>query len=600
MTAFDLYPPLPYPYKRNPRHLQGKTLGFISRLSATAFSKVANPSPQGESLWRRAFGTSKEDPSRAGRDGNNWAATASEDAATVRLIKALRSKAPGGWTDDRYEQSRHQLGAVHVAIDRTGRVLQQAEFQVFKRDKAHPDGRRPLTEDDPPEGGRWCKPYDLVKLLRRPNKQDSFGKMMYRINQQLNLTGMALTFMLPNSMEEAGQQPWPIELYQIPTAIAIPQAVTSPQYPEGYYRIQPLYPYGPFSSYPTPNSSVGAPIPAQWMLKMLFPHPLLRYEGYSPLTALKNEIDQLEAINRSRWYSMKRSFNPSAVLNMDETEMPGPLPEPELNRIHAEWEKFIGPENAGKLVVGLPGGKFELFGDRPVDMDYQSGWEQELSFILGGGFGITKPAAGMIEDSSYATLFATLKQLYMITLQPICDDIAHTFTILLAPFFGDDLEVEIRCKRIDDHDIAFMKVDKMVALKGMPESVIRLAFKQMDLPTDPEVIKDLSEVQEEQAAAPFGGGREATNVHPEDKEKKPPENPTKNESADAGMEGAADANERKIAASQPKPGPLGRGALGPRKALRPPALKSLSLVRSTDYKSLMSKLTKALSNGVHV
>ena len=78
---------------------------------------------------------------------------------------------------------------------------------------------------------------------------------------------------------------------------------------------------------------------------------------------------------------------------MTDVEGMEPLPESEIDRIHAEWEnEFQGPENHGRLIVGTPGGQFDMFGSKPTDMDYQSGWDQQLNFIL-GGFGITKPAA---------------------------------------------------------------------------------------------------------------------------------------------------------------------------------------------------------------
>jgi hypothetical protein len=64
----------------------------------------------------------------------------------VRLLEAMRSNAPGGWTDDRYEQTlRHFVGISYVAIHRLCTQLSRAEFQVFHEDPDHPDGRRPVT-----------------------------------------------------------------------------------------------------------------------------------------------------------------------------------------------------------------------------------------------------------------------------------------------------------------------------------------------------------------------------------------------------------------------------------------------------------------------
>lgn len=388
------------------------------------------PSPTGRAVWREIFNTSDRSPSQRNREEFPYPArrpvrggtygrsvTSTSDAAFVRLLEAMRSMAPGGWSDDRWEQTRHFLGIAYVAIHRKSVMMGQAEFQVFKKDPHHPDGKRPVTPHDPPDGDRaakYVRPYDLVELLEKPNRQDYFGKWLYRVTQQKDLTGTALTWMVPNQFGT------PYEMYCVPTAIAIPQPVVNPDFPDGFYRIQPVYPYGPFSSYPTPNSAVGAAVPAQWMLRFQYPHPLLRYDGYSPLTGLRLHIDEVEMMDRSRWYAMKRSINPSAVLDLSEVDGSEPWVEAELERIRADIEATMqGPENHGQLLVPPPGGRLEPWGRAPIDMEYQAGWDQLVSFIM-GGFGITKPAAGMVEDSSYSTLYATLKQLHLVTLQPEC------------------------------------------------------------------------------------------------------------------------------------------------------------------------------------
>lgn len=336
-------------------------------------------------------------------------ALTSQGNAFVRLLQAMRSNAPGGWSDDRYEQTlRHFVGITYVAIHRLSTQFSRAEFQVFHEDPDVPEGKRPVRRGE--------RAWELVQLLKRPNKQDTFGRLMYRWSLQRRLTGTALTWVVPNALGD------PFEIYSIPTALAIPQAATNPDYPEGFYRIQPIYPYGPFSSFPAPASSVGAPISAQWMMRFQYPHPLLRYEGYSPLTGMRLHIDALEMVDRARHYLMRRGIHPSAVLNSVDAEAgTNELDDTEIERIRADFEAgHMGPENYGRLFVAYAGRKLENWGNPPSEMAFDSSWDQLSSFILGGGFGITKQAAGMIEDSSYSTLFATLKQLHLVTIEPEC------------------------------------------------------------------------------------------------------------------------------------------------------------------------------------
>lgn len=523
-------------------------MGLIADLAA---GRKDVPARDAREAWRQVFGTSKETPHEAPktRPGGSWGrGIISEGAAFKRLLQAMRSMAPGGWSDDRYEQSRHYTGIVYTAIHRCGEQMSQAEFQVFEKDEREPDGKRPIAKGHPG--------YALIKLLEKPNDDDSFGELMYNWNLQMDLTGTALTWMVPNKLGT------PFELYPIPTAIAVPQPAINPDYPDGYYRIQPLYPYGPFSSYPTPTTAVGAPIPAQWMLRFKYAHPLLRYEGYSPMTAMRLHIDEVESMDRSRWYAMKRSVNPSAVLNFDEMEGAQPLPESEIERIHTEWEnEFQGPENTGKLIVGTPGGRVDPWGSNPIDMDYQSGWEQLTSFVQGGGFGITKPAAGMVEDASYSTLFATLKQLYWLTLEPKCNRIAAKLTRHLAPFFGDNLIVEIRCKRIDDHDLKFTKIDKLVSGKAITKAELR---KELDMePTNEPWANEIAGTE-----SPPPGGQPGMPGAPG----AAPGNgmPQMADQANAGMEPyqqqgtGEDEVPAEIEHARGRPGKLAEGALGPR------------------------------------
>jgi hypothetical protein len=524
-------------------------------LAGAERSPVRAAQDMSRAMWRDTFGraaTIKEDrmsPPPAESGDAPFAPRKSSvagAAAFKRLLEAYRSQSPGGWSDDRWEQSRHYVGITYVAVHRCAEQFQQGEFTVYVKDHTLPDGRRPVTPDDPPQGGRHCRPYDLVSLLEKPNEEDSFGSVLYNFFMQMSLTGSWLNWMVPN---EYG---YPFETYSIPTALAVPGPVTQPDFPKGYWRVQPVYPYGPFSSHPTPMSAAGAAIPAQWVMKVKYEHPYLRYDGYSPLTALRYHVDLVEMIDRSRHYSMRRSIQPSAVLSFDEMEGAQPLPEEELERIRAEFEEaHPGPENTGNLFVTPPGGRLDPWGVRPAEMDYKNGWDQLVGFVL-GGYGITKPAAGMIEDASYSTLFATMKQLYWQTLEPLCNRISGAFTRHLAPFFGDNLIVEVRCKRIDDHDVKLAKLSALISVGGVTVNELR---KELDMPVTHEPWGA------ERAGMPAGPGFPPT--------RGPLGIVSQGEDAPPGsgeekvMQAAERLLPKEISNGRPTPGALGDGALGP-------------------------------------
>lgn len=543
--------------------------------SSLASGNITTDRLQGRASWQEIFGDVSRDRQEAYRQspvrGGSWGrgvlggTGASQDNAQKRLLQALRSMAPGGWSDDRWEQGsgRHFTGVAYMAVHRICTQWQRAEFQVFKKDPHHQDGKRPVTPEDPPEGDRVVRPYHLVRVLERPNKQDSFGKYLYRLGQNKYLTGTALTWMVPSKVKA------PMELYCIPTAIAIPQPAVNPDYPDGYYRIQPVYPYGPFSSYPSPTSAVGAAVPAEWMMRMQFPHPLLRYDGFSPLTALRQNIDTFEMIDRSRHYKMRRSFNPNLVLDFSEMEGAQPFPEPELERIRAEIEAaHQGPENNGNLFVTPPGSKLTEMGMSPREMDYQAGWTQQLEFIL-AALGITKPAAGMVDTTAYAQLYAALKQLYWLTLEPDMEDLGSELTHHLAPFYGDDLIVEVRCKRIDDQEQKLARLGVAIQAKSVTKNQVN---RELELPiTEEEWGEEIAGYE----APPEQPGMEQGV-------------PGQEQSQPGGLQDALAHNKQSIAEQlgespegnpveqeAPTPGPLNQGSLGPRmKILRRAGLRS--------------------------
>lgn len=559
-------------------------MGVISSLKQSKFLGVTNSSELtsptdsglGRDLWRRVFGapTNKEEgltepAAQRPVPGGSWGrSNVGTTAAVERLIQALRSRAPGGWSDDRWEETmRHYYGIVYIAIFRKAILMQQAEFKVLRKVKGHPEGKVEVMEGEPG--------YELVQLMSRPNHQDSFGKWLFRCSQQKELTGTSLTWLLPNMiMNKHPSHRYrglgtPFEMYNIPTAIAIPQPVINPDYPDGYYRIQPVYPYGPFSSFPVPNSAVGAPIGGEWMMKFQYPHPLLRYDGYSPLTGMREHVDGLQSIDRSRWYKMKKTIRPNAVLQMENFEGAEPLPFQEIERLRSEIEAaFSGPENVGNLFVASPGTRLEEFGVAPADMDYPTGWEQLTSFIL-GAFGISKPAAGMVEDNAYATLFANLKQVHVQTIQPELDDVANEITHFLAPFFGPDLIVEIRAKRIDDHEIKANQMGLLIQSKAITKNEMRKKCEELGLDVTPEawgndIAGDPSPAEiemQQQAAMPM---MDASGAPIE--EGLEGEYPEQGEDAGEYL-GDVTVGGDEIEGARPLTGGLDTGSLGPRKSL---------------------------------
>lgn len=156
-------------------------------------------------------------------------------------------------------------------------LLSKAKFTVFDRNKYNKNT------------------WDLCNLLENPNSEDTFGDLMYHWNTQMDLTGIGLTWMVPNRFNI------PTKLYPIPTAVAVPHPAVA-DYPNGYYRMQHLIPYKPFKTHPLNEHFPVAIFPAERMMRMKCPHPspLLKYNGYSPQTAMKLYLDEIKQTEQSK------------------------------------------------------------------------------------------------------------------------------------------------------------------------------------------------------------------------------------------------------------------------------------------------------------
>lgn len=377
---------------------------------------------------------------------------------TIKLLEAFRSNAPGGWSDNRMEQARHFVDTAYICIRTLCEQAAGSTVKIFQRDDSHPEGKR------------QCHYYEEpMKLMFDPNPEDTLGELLYQTMLQLELTGSALTWKVPDGYDK------PRELYNIPTATAIPLPPTQPMYPYGAYRVQPFYPFGPFSTYPSMLTAVGAVIPGEHVVRVKNPHPILRYDGYSTFTAIRHEEDSLEAISRSRLQGMLRGIDPTAVVTFDpEVENPGPE---DVIRIREEFmQMFGGPNNAGRALILMPGTKVAPYSTKPIEMGWPESFDQLTSFVS-AAYGVSKPVAGFSQEDSYAALYAAIKQFYTLSLCPRLRRIAGGWTKrLISPGYGPDYWMEIEPQKLDDEEILRNKLDALAKGGSITNNELRIGF----------------------------------------------------------------------------------------------------------------------------
>lgn len=389
--------------------------------------------------------------------------------ATRVLAEQLRRDPPGQWTDNRLEQSNHYAGITYIAVKAIMNAIKGCTIRVTKRDR---DGARAMlkggtvtkampTMHSQANDHEWVPFTDpghsLIRLLEKPNPTETIQDILCQVILQYNLTGSGHLWKNPDKLE------LPCELYVLPTALCQAQPPV-PEFPEGWWRVTQYYPSGAFGIMPSPAAGGGSPVDKRQVATLKNPHPLWRWDAFSPLTAGKLQIDILESIDRARWTAMDAGVTPSAMLlapGLNQQELDAALDRIAENnagkRNHRKvlgigGEQGGGADSGGSWSVSFPDAA-------PKDMDFSSGWDQMVGFDF-ALFGVPKEAANLSGVSSYSALYASLKQFYALTLRPLCIDLSNWLTRNLAHAWSDDLAIIVDLPPIDGDEL----IEKQIAV----------------------------------------------------------------------------------------------------------------------------------------
>jgi hypothetical protein len=310
----------------------------------------------------------------------------------------------------------------------------RAEFEIYER-----------TETETSPRGKVKLPWHdaIHKLFERPNTQDGFGDLLEQSVQQISLTGISLTWAVPN---KAGDEPQ--EIYSIPSATAWPMP-PSGDYPFGAYRVLP-YAYG-FDWTFGGHSTLGAVIPAEQIKVVKKPHPLLRHDGYAVLTAISHHVDTVDAIDKSRFATQTQGPQQTVGFELPDGTN---LDEAAMTRYRTQLKALYGgPDKAGEFLIAYGGARFRQISTAPAEMMWQEGWTQLVDFIL-AAYGVPRSVAGLQQDTSYATLYASLRAFVILSLGPLLDRFAQGWTRhLIQPTYGDEFGLLIRPKEFKDESL---------------------------------------------------------------------------------------------------------------------------------------------------
>lgn len=391
----------------------------------------------------------------------------------VGLRAALSQGQPGGWQSDHLAESERFTGwhyvsthtlclqgmraSVYVFDDSRMTSKERSRMRSLRKAYRGKHGLRKAVESGN-AGEPLGMEHPLVRLLSRPSPTQSGASFRYEQILQLELTGNCYIWKVPN---RAGRT---VERYVIPTAILTPRQ-PGPGLPTGGMYVSPAM----ASQYSRSKDgdgfvegtgwrmAIGSVIPMEQMQVIRWPHPLVKDDGYSPMSACALWTDTSEMIDKSRWGHLKRGPDPSLFLTLsDEVEIQN---ESELDRLSAKIEaRLTGEQNRGRAMIGAGIKDAKTLTTAPKEMAYDTGFTQMRDAIMAIR-GVGPIAAGIQEGGSYAAFYAALRGFAELSIAPRLALMAEEDTEQLAiPEFGDGVSVEMEPANIDDPTLMIQQV----------------------------------------------------------------------------------------------------------------------------------------------
>lgn len=394
-------------------------------------------------------------------------------------LRALAGGTPGSWASDHRKESEFFHHWNGVAIHQICLQAMQADVLVYSDSSpAMKRKRRMKIYTTQEESEEMPETHPLVRLLKRPNPDESGGRFRYKAVQQLQLTGTCLIWNVPNLGARLGQGSGKtVQRFIVPTAIATP-VQPSRDNPRGGWRLQPTWsnwaqdPEGFVEMFGGITMAFGKVIPAEQMQVIRWPHPLYVDDGCSPTGRASRWIDGDTQVGTAQWSQLKNGADPSLFL-----EVPADVDwSDEIAKRYEEKlaQKYGGPNNVGRVMMMQ--GKATPISTTPKDMCYAEAFNQYRDAIT-ALHGVPR-----IDGDNYAALFAKLKQFEVMTVNPILSLLAEEDTERLAPEFGEGLTVEMEAKAINDPEVLDREIATDVAARAIQVNEIRALRGRPPLP----------------------------------------------------------------------------------------------------------------------
>lgn len=381
----------------------------------------------------------------------------------VGMRQMLGGALAGSWATDHREEVNHYTGFNHVVISAIADQCAAADVKIYIDKDNESGSRRKALKSRFKSIERYKAVYGtkdsdvqevpgyhpLFQLMKTPNPHESGGMFRFKQALQLRLTGSCLVWNVPSIAGTTCQR------YVLPTAMTTPVMKTL-EMPLGGWRVSgyssryiPLDDQGFTEGSPTWVNLLGKIIDARQVQVIRYPHAWWFDDGQSPISAGAEWVDTEQGVNRCRAAQLRNGVDGSILYTLPPDAAPD---QDEVDRIQMKLTKrYGGVDNVGKVIVAQSGTTVTQLSTDAREMCFTEAWDDVKSAIL--ALHHTPPVAiGIQEPGAYAAYYASMLAWRLGAIQPLCNMLAESDSMHLAPEFGDHLTVEIDAPIMDDKD----------------------------------------------------------------------------------------------------------------------------------------------------
>jgi HK97 family phage portal protein len=279
------------------------------------------------------------------------------------------------------------------------------------------------------EGGQRLDDHPMLRLLQRPNPQQSGSELLEAVHAYLQTAGNAYLEAVVVDGEVKG-------LFALrPDRVRVMNGRDG--YPVAY-------------SYTAGGRSRTLPLepqPISRVLHLALFHPLDDHYGMAPLEAAQQSLDLHNAATEWNKSLLDNAARPSGALVYSAGS--GNLTQAQFDRLKAELEAgFSGAANAGRPMVLEGGLDWKSISLTPQEMDFI-----ELKHVaareIALAFGVPPMLLGIPGDNTYSNLQEANRALWRQTVLPLVKRVADDLSFWLAPAFGGGVVLRPDLERVE-------------------------------------------------------------------------------------------------------------------------------------------------------